>query len=59
MHSKIDNIEIMINDKPEEVIEELFQSLLSIYQIGLKTSMRGMILFLIVFIYCTVNVNFK
>ena len=27
MHSKSDNIEIMINDKPEEVIEGLFQSL--------------------------------
>ena len=37
MHSKSDNIEIMVNDKPDEVIEELFQSLLSRYQIGLRT----------------------
>ena len=29
MLPKSDNIEIMINDKPDEVIEELFQSLLS------------------------------
>ena len=31
MHSKIDNIEIMItNDKADEVIQELFESLLLI-----------------------------
>ena len=36
-----DNIKIMINDKAEEVITELFQSLLSRYQIGLETSMKG------------------
>ena len=29
MHSKIDNIKIMINDKSDEVSEKLFQSLLS------------------------------
>ena len=33
MHSKGDNIEIMINDKADEVNKELFQSLLSWYQI--------------------------
>ena len=38
MHSKSGNIEIMIDDKANEVIEELFQSLHSRYQIGLKTS---------------------
>ena len=31
MHSKSDNIEIMINDKADEVVEEILQS----YQIGL------------------------
>ena len=41
MHSKNNNIEIMINDKPEKVIEELFQSFISSYQIGLETSMRS------------------
>ena len=37
---KSDNIEIMINDKTDEVIEELFQSSLSRYQIGLETLMQ-------------------
>ena len=41
MHSKSDNIKIMINDKADEVIQELFQSLFSRYQIGLETSMKG------------------
>ena len=41
MHSKSDNIEIMINDKPDEVIEKRFESLLNTYQIGLETSMRS------------------
>ena len=41
MHSKSENIEIMINDEPDEVMEELFQSLLFMYQIGLETSLRG------------------
>ena len=41
MHSQSDNIEVMINYKADEVIEELFQSLLSRYQIGLETSMKG------------------
>ena len=41
MHSKSGNTEIMINDKPEEVTVELFQLLLSRYQIGLETLMRG------------------
>ena len=31
----------MINDKINEVIEELFQSLLSRYQIALETLMKG------------------
>ena len=37
MHSKNDKIEIMVNDKTDEVIEELFKSLHSRYQIGLET----------------------
>ena len=41
MHSKSDNIAIMINDKEEKVTEELFESLLNRYQIGLETSVRG------------------
>ena len=41
MHSKSNNVEILINDKPGEVIEELFQLLLSKHHIGLETSMKG------------------
>ena len=37
MHSKNDKIEIMVNDKTDEVIEKLFKSLHSRYQIGLET----------------------
>ena len=40
MHSKRNNIEILINEA-DEVIEELFNSLLNRYQIGLETSVRG------------------
>ena len=37
MHSKINNIEFMIYDNTDKVIEELFESLLNRYQIGLET----------------------
>ena len=40
MHSKSDNIEIMINDETNEIIEELFQSLKDRYQNNLE-SMKG------------------
>ena len=40
MHSKSDDIEIMINDEAEEVIEKLFESLKNRYQNNLE-SMRG------------------
>ena len=58
MHSKSDNIEILINDKADEVIEEIFQSLLSRYQIGLEKLLKGSVvgLSLIVLIYCITNV---
>ena len=36
MHSKSDNTKFMINDNAYEIIEELFQSCLSRYQIRLK-----------------------
>ena len=41
MHSKGGNIEIMIYDKGDEVIEELFESLFNTYQIGFKTSVKS------------------
>ena len=40
MHSKSDNIEIMIYDKAGEIIQEPYESLLSRYQIGLETTMK-------------------
>ena len=40
MHSKSDNIEIMINDETDEIIEELFQSLKNRYQNSLE-SVKG------------------
>ena len=36
MHSKSDNIEIMINDEVNEVVKELFDSLESRYQNNLE-----------------------
>ena len=41
MHSKSDNKNFMIHDNADEVIEELFESLLNRYQIELETSMSG------------------
>ena len=40
MHTKSDNIEIMMSSETDEIIEELFKSLLQRYQEGLKESMR-------------------
>ena len=40
MHSKSDNIEVMIYDNTNEAIEKNFELLLSRYQIGLETSMK-------------------
>ena len=59
MHSKSDNKEFMNCDNADEVIEELFQSLLNSYEIGLETSIKVNDLFfvvVVVFIYCITNV---
>ena len=37
MHWKSDNIEVMIYDNVNETIKEIYESFLSIYQIGLET----------------------
>ena len=37
MHSKTNNIEILINDEADEVIKELFDSLKNRYQNNLKS----------------------
>ena len=41
MYSKSYNTEIIIRNKADEVIEEIFKSLLSRCQIGLEKSMKG------------------
>ena len=41
MHSESNNIEFMFCDNANEVVYELFESLLSRHQISLETSMRG------------------
>ena len=41
MHTKSDNVEIMIGSETNEIIEDLFESFLQKYQEGLEESMRG------------------
>ena len=41
IHSEKDNIEVMIYGNLNKIIEELFELVLSRYQIGLETQMRG------------------
>ena len=40
MHTKSDNIEIMISNETDKIIKNLFESLLHKYQEGLKKSME-------------------
>ena len=40
MHSKSNNIEFLPYDNANEVVDELFESVLLRYQIGLEPSMR-------------------
>ena len=41
MHTKRNNLEIMIGSEIDEIIEDLFESFLQKYQEGLEESMRG------------------
>ena len=41
MHTKSDNIEIMMGSEKDDIINELFESLLQKYQEGLEESMRA------------------
>ena len=56
MHSQKDDIEIMINDKADEVIEELFKPLLNRYQNNLKKSMKGSEFIFDYVHYCIIDV---
>ena len=51
MSTKTDNIEIMMSNETDEIIEELFESLLQRFQEGLEESMTGT-----EFIFDSVNV---
>ena len=55
MPSKRDNVGVMSCDKANEIIEELFKSLLSSLELGLETQIRSRILTLIVLIYFITN----
>ena len=41
MHSKSDNAETMTDFDTDEIIQELFKSLLHRYEMGLERSMKG------------------
>ena len=41
MHTKSNNVEIMMGSETDEIFEELFKSFLQKYQEGLEDSMRG------------------
>ena len=41
MHTRINNLEIMVGSETNEIIKDLFESFLQKYQDGLKESMRG------------------
>ena len=55
MHSLSDNTEIMIDDETDKIINELFESLFSRYQIGLENEQKIVILSLIMSIDCITN----
>ena len=40
MHTKSNNVEIMMGNETDEIIEELFESFLKKYQEGLEESIR-------------------
>ena len=52
MHTKSNNVEIMVGIETDEIVEELFKSLLQRYQERLEESTNGNDFFLIVSIYC-------
>ena len=59
MLSKSDNIEFILYDNKNEVVNERFESLLSRYQIGLETSMRGNDFIFLNQINCCIIVYYK
>ena len=41
MHTKSNNVEIMVDSEIDEIIKDLFESFLQKYQEGLEESMKG------------------
>ena len=52
MYSKSDSTTVVIGNDTDEIIQELFDSLLHKYQIGLEQSMKGSNSLLIIFQEC-------
>ena len=57
MHTKSNNIEIMMGNEADEIIEELFESLSEKYEERLEEKMRGGKFSLIVLIYCIMLIS--
>ena len=57
MHSKSDIAEIIMNGETDEIIEELFESLLQGYQEGLEEKMKGKEFLLMVLYYNLNKIN--
>ena len=56
MHSKSNNVKIMINDKEDDVIEKHLQSFFLNIILGLKHQLKVVISYLIVVVYSLANV---
>ena len=54
MDSKSDNVKIMMGNKADGIINELFESFKTRYQEGLETKMKGSQFFFKVLIYCII-----
>ena len=61
MQSKSNNVQFMFYDNAHEVIEQLFESLLNRYQVGLEISMRvsDFIFDCVHLLYYKCHINFK
>ena len=55
MHSKSDNKEIMINEKADKIIKNVFKSLLNRYQNNLEKLMKGSDI-IFDYVNCIINV---
>ena len=56
MHSKSDNIEIMISDEADEVIKKLFDSFKNRYQNNVESIKGSEFVFKFIFSCCITNV---